>query len=246
MLIDLHAHSSGISKCCRIPAEQVVRAALEVGLDGIVLTNHYQKNYVTDGDYTAFAKRYVEEFRYAKQCGDALGLKVFFGVEITTEQYPGVHMLLYGIEESLIETHPTLFDLSQEELYRLTKEAGGTVIQAHPYRKGKRLLDTRYMDGVEVNCHPLYGTSDFADMLKIAEGANLILTCGGDYHADTYRPRCGTYLPDTLKDSVELGRLIGTADSLTLCIHEPNTPTPYDFLYVRPSARTPKEGFICD
>ena len=59
MLIDLHAHSSGISKCCRIPIERVIKEAKRVGLDGIVLTNHYQKNYVTDGDYAAFIRRYA-------------------------------------------------------------------------------------------------------------------------------------------------------------------------------------------
>ena len=48
MLIDLHAHTGGISKCCRIPADKVVQAAKDVGLDGIVLTNHYQKETVAD------------------------------------------------------------------------------------------------------------------------------------------------------------------------------------------------------
>ena len=38
MLVDLHTHSSGISKCCRIPIEQVVEEAKNVGIDGIVLT----------------------------------------------------------------------------------------------------------------------------------------------------------------------------------------------------------------
>ena len=46
MLIDLHAHTSGISRCCRIPAPEVLRRAKEVGLCGIVLTNHYTKSYL--------------------------------------------------------------------------------------------------------------------------------------------------------------------------------------------------------
>ena len=56
MLIDMHAHTSGISTCCRIPAPDVIKAALDAGLDGIVLTNHYQRSYVKDGDAAAFAK----------------------------------------------------------------------------------------------------------------------------------------------------------------------------------------------
>ena len=61
MLIDLHAHSSGISHCCRIPYDEVLRQARDVGLDGIALTNHYYKGYVTDGDQVGFAKRYTED-----------------------------------------------------------------------------------------------------------------------------------------------------------------------------------------
>lgn len=34
MLIDLHAHSSGIGKCCGIPFEEVLKRALAVGIDG--------------------------------------------------------------------------------------------------------------------------------------------------------------------------------------------------------------------
>ena len=229
MLIDLHAHSSGISHCCRIPYDAVIRTAQEVGLSGILLSNHYQKSYVRDGDYAAFAKRYTQEFRLAKEYGDAVGCKVFFGAEVTMEQYNGAHLLLYGITEEFIEENPTLFDWTMEEMYTAVKAVGGTLVQAHPYRKVKNLLPTRYLDGVEVNCHPLYGKSDFADMVEIATENGLILTAGGDYHADTYRPKCGVYLPDHLQSGVEIGRYLLEADSLTLCIHEPNTEAPFEF-----------------
>ena len=234
MLIDLHAHSSGISHCCRIPYDEVIRTAKEAGLGGIVLTNHYPKYYVTDGDYAAFARRYTEEFRLAKAYGDSVGMKVFFGAEVTMERYGGAHLLLYAIPESFIEENPTLFDWTMEEMYNRVKAIGGTLVQAHPYRKVKNLLPTEYLDGVEVNCHPLYGKSDFADMVEIATENHLILTCGGDYHADTYRPKCGVYLPDTLADSVELGRYLVEAPSLTLCVHEPNTEMPVIFHWKRP------------
>lgn len=235
MLIDLHAHSSGISRCCIIPYETVIRTAREVGIDGIVLTNHYQKSYVKDGDYSAFAKRYTEEFRLAKAYGDSIDFKVFFGVEVTMERCGGAHVLLYGVTERFIEENPTLFDFTMDELYAAVKslKIPVAVVQAHPYRKVKNLMPTEYLDGVEVNCHPLYGKSDFSDMLKIAEENRLILTCGGDYHADTYRARCGMYLPDSLKDGTDLGRYLLENTSFTLCIHEPNTEAPFDFQWKR-------------
>jgi hypothetical protein len=236
MLIDLHAHSSGISECCEIAYDGAIRAAKEKGLDGIVLTNHYQKAYVKDGDSLAFAKRYIEEFRIAKAYGDSIGFKVFFGAEVTMEKYGGAHLLLYGITEDFLLENSTLFDFTMQEMRDTVKHFNdkAAIVQAHPYRKVKNLLPVEFLDGVEVNCHPLYGKSDFSDMVKIAGESNLILTCGGDYHADTYRPECGVYLPNTLSDSVELGHYLLTSPTLTLHIQEPNTDSPYDFEWKNP------------
>ncbi|MBE6885239.1 MAG: hypothetical protein E7487_11665 [Ruminococcaceae bacterium] len=234
MLIDLHAHSGGISRCCLIPYDAVIRTALDAGLDGIVLTNHYLKSYAADGDFSAFARRYTEEFRKAKAYGDTVGCKVFFGAEVTMEKHDGAHILLYGIGEQWLEENATVFDLTQEELYRKVKEVGGAMVQAHPYRVKKHLLDPRFLDGVEANCHPLYHNTYLTDMQAIAAENGLILTCGGDFHADTYRPKCGVYLPDSLQDGREIGRYLLSAGSLKLRIHEPDTEEVYDYLYLRP------------
>ena len=48
MLVDFHAHTSGISKCCAISAQEVIATTKAFGMDGIVLTNHYKKDYITD------------------------------------------------------------------------------------------------------------------------------------------------------------------------------------------------------
>ena len=44
MLIDLHAHSKAISKCSRINGIDNIELAKSIGLDGFILTNHYDKN----------------------------------------------------------------------------------------------------------------------------------------------------------------------------------------------------------
>lgn len=221
MLIDLHAHSSGISRCCRIPAEKVVQTAKEIGLDGIVLTNHYDKNYVSDGNYRSFAERYVAEYKYAKRCGEAIGCKVFFGIEVTMAKHNNVHMLVYGVEETFLLEHPTVFDCSQQELYTLVHENGGILVQAHPFRGNTdRLLDTQYLDGVEVSCHPMYEGTHAEELCQIAKDCGLILTCGGDYHADTHRPHCGVYLPDNIQNSREMIMHLLSADEIKLCVHE--------------------------
>lgn len=62
MLTDLHAHSSGISKCCRIPYNEVIQTALQNGIDAIVLTNHYQSSYIGEDGLDGFVERYIDEY----------------------------------------------------------------------------------------------------------------------------------------------------------------------------------------
>jgi len=236
MLIDLHAHTREISRCCRIYADEVLRCAHDAGLDGIVLTNHYQKSYAEGGDCDALAKRYVAAYEQARTLGEEIGQRVFFGIEVTLEKYECAHLLIYGVTPHFILQNPTIFDDTQEELYEKVHAAGGLLVQAHPYRHGEHLLDTRYLDGVEISCHPLYKSgTQLARLSALAEERSLLLTCGGDYHADTYRPHCGVYLPDDLADGVALGNYLKNAKEIHLLVQEVDGSTPHAVTYRRGS-----------
>ncbi len=221
MLIDLHAHSSGISPCCLIPYEQVLHTALEHGIDGLVLTNHY----VATDDPSAFARRYVDEFFAARQYGQSIGCRVFFGIELTMVWDPAIHLLIYGVEPEFVLNNPSLFACTQQELYALVKANDGVLVQAHPYRNGKTVLDPAYLDGVEINCHPIYKQSYSERLLPLAAEHRLLVTCGGDYHADTYRPTCGMELPETVQTSGDLRNYLLSQQPKTLQVQEPNTET---------------------
>ena len=222
MLIDLHAHSSGISRCCRIPYEEVLRRAQDHGMDGIVLTNHYQKGYV-QGDLDALVEKYIGEFHKTEAYGKQIGRRVFFGIEVTMELDPRVHMLVYGVEPDFLREHPTVFDYTHEQLHAAVKSWGGVLVQAHPFRNGATVWDTAFLDGIEINCHPLYGNSYSKEMIEIARDRGLTVTCGGDYHADTYRPRCGMFLPEGIRDHHDLGAYLLSGTEKELCVQEPNT-----------------------
>ncbi len=229
MLFDLHAHTSGISTCCKADASQILETAKEKGIDGIVLANHYHKDYlnVTGESVSQFVDRYIEEYHYTVKCGESIGVKVFYGIEVTMEYNIYVHMLVYGVDTQFLKRHSDLWDLTQEELYKTVKAEGGFLVQAHPFRNGTTVVDTKFIDGVEINCHPRYKNSHAAELEKIAKDNNLVVTCGGDYHNDTYRPECGMYLPDSIKDGIELGKYLKETKQTKLSIHEPNTEVPY-------------------
>lgn len=233
MLIDLHAHTSGISTCCQAPAPDIVKTAKENGIDGIVLTNHYVRQ--DDGDHKDYAKRYVDEYYYTKECGDAIGCVVIYGMEVTMERYHDAHILLYGVEPAFTLEHPLIFTYTMEQLYHAVKAVGGMVVQAHPFRNGhNKLEDQSFLDGVELSSHPLYDGTYVEKLTEIAHQNGIILTSGGDYHADVpYRPYCGLHLPETVTDTRTLCDYLLAAESVDVQYQEPYAPESIRSTFVR-------------
>ena len=231
MLIDFHAHSSGISRCCKIDGENMLLVAKSKGIDGVVLTNHYDKNYVTI-DAAELAKRYIKEFLLVKSYEVKYNIKVFFGIEVTLARHNNAHMLIYGVDCNFLLKYPDIFYYEQKELYKLVKEHGGILVQAHPLRGGKNvLLDFDYLDGVEINCHPLYDGSHIKFLSKIAKENNFILTCGGDFHNDTHRAKCGVYLDDSLTEMEDIVLYLTTSKVIKMFIQEPDSMEGFEYLY---------------
>ncbi|MBR5538745.1 MAG: PHP domain-containing protein [Clostridia bacterium] len=219
MLIDLHAHTSGISKCSRLAAPEIIVRAKAHGMDGIALTNHYQKSYFSEEELSEFVDSYINEYYYTKEVGEKFGVKVLYGIEVTMELYHKVHMLIYGVDTDFLKRYPTVYEYTQEELYKVVKAEGGVLVQAHPFRGGTTVLDTKFLDGVEISCHPLYKESYTEKIIGIAKDNNLAVTVGGDYHGDTQRVKCGIYLPDDI-DSIGLGKYIASSGKFGLYVTE--------------------------
>ena len=241
-LFDMHAHTSGISECCLGDAETIIKVARENGIDGIVLTNHYQKSYLRNGDPTELAKRYTEEYRMTKRFGEKYGVTVIYGMEVTMHRHDNSHLLVYGLPESFTEEFPEVYDMTQEELYTLVKSRGGLLIQAHPFRVCYYPLDPRFLDGYELSSHPLYGTSAYDDVTALVVKHGKLLTTGADYHHDVpYRPYCGAFLPDTVKDPKSLVEALICADPITLSLHEPENRVKYLVTYSKKDGTVKKE-----
>ena len=113
---DLHCHTSGISRCCRLNSEEILSKAKEVGYDGIVLTNHYTQGYLDGRDYSVFAEEYIAEYEKAKAQGEKIGVEVIFGVELTYEISPKIHILLYGATPDFIRQNREMYLLDSRAL----------------------------------------------------------------------------------------------------------------------------------
>lgn len=217
MLIDAHIHTSGISRCSRFKPLQIIAQCLADKTDGIVLTNHCDESYVKDVGWTEWCKKYNDEFYIAKGAGEKYNIKVFFGIEVESIYKKKVHYVIYGMTPEQLLKAPELYLLSQKELYEYCEQNGFVLVQAHPYRNDCTPQDPAYLHGVEVSCHPLYKTTMSKEVFAFAKENGLFVTCGTDFHGDTYKPRCGIYVPDSIHTEQEFKNYIsGTQAELEI------------------------------
>jgi predicted metal-dependent phosphoesterase TrpH len=115
MTFDLHMHTRRYSPDSEIDPFELVRRAKEIGLDGIVITEHDR----------LWPEDELEELRAA-----APGLVVLGGVEVTGL---GGDLLCYGVTDlgNLRRGMPWA------ELCREVRRQDGVAVAAHPYRWGQ-------------------------------------------------------------------------------------------------------------
>jgi predicted metal-dependent phosphoesterase TrpH len=112
---DLHMHTTRHSPDSQMDPIDLVRRAVEIGLDGVVITEH---------DWL-WTEAELEELR-----GTAPGLLVFGGVEVSTQEG---HFLAYGVHDPF--AIPA--GIGAADLCREVHRQGGAVVAAHPFRWGQ-------------------------------------------------------------------------------------------------------------
>ena len=71
-----------------------------------------------------------------------------------------------------------------------------------------------------MNCHPLYEGHFYEELAPVAREHGKLVTCGSDYHADTYRPLCGVILPDGTDTAEKLRDHLVSAPQISLLLSE--------------------------
>ena len=154
MRIDLHVHTSRYSSCGHATPEEMAQAALDHGLDGIVLTEHN----------VTWPLDELSELRAAFPA-----LTILSGIELTSDR--GDDYLVLGLPRQDWFAPR----LTAEEIVQRSQRLGGVVILAHPYRYRDDVPETLFtcpVDGVEVaSCNMHGGASQGAVRLVQALGA---------------------------------------------------------------------------
>lgn len=182
--LDTHNHTSEISSCSVITAKDMVLAYKATGYDGIVITDHYYKEYfeqMLQKNWEEKIQQYLIGYHNALDIGKEIGLTVLLGLELrlvgSCNEY-----LIYGIDEDFLIHNPMLYNYSIKEIRKIANDNDLLVIQAHPFRVGMVAMGVDVLDGVEVYNgnpnHNSYNNIAFEYAIK----NNLIKTSGSDCH----------------------------------------------------------------
>lgn len=152
---ETHLHTSPTSACAVSSVEESVRAYKDMGYDGVFITNHFLDGNCSDEikslPYREGLALYYAAYLEAREIGEKLGIKVFFGVELA---YRGTDFLVYGLDYDWYLAHPEIMDMKKSDELMLMASEGALIIQAHPFREAKYIdhirLFPRRVHGVEV------------------------------------------------------------------------------------------------
>jgi len=131
---ETHLHTVEGSACGRTPGVEYPSIFKERGYDGIFITDHFFHGNTRPSrelSWPEYVDAYMKGYEEAKRAGDAIGFKVFFGIE---ENFEGDEFLIYGVDKQFLLDHPTIPHWTREEMIKWVHEAGGAVMQAHPFR----------------------------------------------------------------------------------------------------------------
>lgn len=210
-LYETHCHGSQCSRCALSTTREIVRAYHRVGYTGLVLTDHFIFGNTTVDPSLPWRERmerYDRAYLEAREEAAALDFDVIFGFEHNYGN--GKEVLVYGIGLDFLLAHPEIPTLSLDAFVAAIHEAGGVVIQAHPYRDrpyvnmavGPR---ADLVDGIEIyNACDLPGEDRQALALAQTD-PRYILTSGGDIHSceDRRIGAAGIWLPHRVKNERE-------------------------------------------
>lgn len=207
---ETHCHCAQCSMCAQSSSQMMVRAYKAAGYAGLVLTDHFIHGYTAVPatlPWPERMKRYYQAYLDAKAVSDELDFDVIFGFEHAYGD--GKEVLVYGVELDFLLVNPDIPELTLDEFVDRIHEAGGIVVQAHPYRNrwymnmavGPR---ADIVDGIEVY-NAWNNPGENPQALALAQTKDYIMTCGGDIHEadDPLIGAAGVVLPHRVHSSKE-------------------------------------------
>ena len=217
MKIELHAHTSEVSFCGKVPARELVRLYRDAGYDALVITDHFN-------DYTAklhakeghpdFSQYYHDEYEKAALFGRESGLLVLCGYEVRFNGSDNDY-LIYGMPRDIADDYGNIFTMDPHSFGELARKRDFLFYQAHPFRNRMYITEPSDLFGIEVkNGHPRHDSRN--DIAKNwADKFQLHGIGGSDCHQVQDAGRVALLTEETVNSMDDLVRVL-RHDSYTI------------------------------
>lgn len=194
---ETHLHTQNCSACSFSTPKQMIDALKEHGYAGTIITNHfYHGNTAIDRNlsWREFVEHYENDYLEAKEYGDKVGVKVFFGIEEAVGG--GKEVIICGIDPEALKNCEDFLNYTVEQMSKFTHENGGIIIAAHPFRHRPYISepdkepDPDIFDAIE-GFNLCNTEEENAKGLEFAKKCGLPSTSGGDVHVAEHVGRSG-------------------------------------------------------
>ena len=186
MKFDLHMHTSRHSPDSEMDPLVLIRRAQEIGLDGVVITEH---------DWL-WTEAELEVLRSL-----APGLVVLAGIEVSAREG---HFLVYGVHDPFAVPRGIGVAALCKEVHR----QGGAVVAAHPFRWGQPFADILQREQPELDGLELMTSNMDADCRRraaeIKRGRPLAGLGSSDAHREEVLGFCYTDFDAQIRNSRDL------------------------------------------
>lgn len=209
-LFEMHAHSSEVSACAKVPVEEIADVYPKAGYDGIILTNHvngstFRHVGLEDAPWSEKAEFFLSAYyRLKKLCEGKM--TVLLGAEISFKGSWNDY-LVYGITEDFIRNMGDVRKMSYEDFSKIAHENGFLFLQAHPFRVDMMISDPDYLDGYEIfNGNPRHNSSNHIAKRWAEDHGKTIVTSGSDFHEHGDSITGGIYFANPINNNDDLLR----------------------------------------
>lgn len=209
---ELHAHTKPVSPCSEIPPAELVQRYLDQGFHGVVITNHFNLDYLLGLPKEEALEYYLAGYEETKKAAEGTGLQILLGTEIRFNEHTN-EFLIYGVDRQILSECYDYLDKSFSAYRAEVQLPHSVLVQAHPFRDRNVPREPELMDGIEVfNMHPGHN-SRVAQAARLAAATpDCIKTVGTDFHHRTHEGLCALRIRQMPETSFDLAAILRSGD----------------------------------
>ena len=216
---ELHCHTGDVSNCGKETAEYIVSRYIEAGYTSLMVANHLSIHTFNGkrGKYSEYLNNtgksdcwqtkidfFMQGYDNLVRAADGK-LNIILGMEWKDFTHDNANdYLVFGVTEEWLRNSENISNMDIKAMSAYLHECGMLIYQAHPFRNDIKIVNPKYLDGIET----FNGHFGHASRNKIADAwadiHGLRKTSGTDFHEKCHICCGGILTDEPIKDSLQL------------------------------------------